>query len=136
MRRKSHLNINGKYNTWNKCELLPLYPGVNENHGPRVSVDLAIRDFFLTFLLQRLLKERQWAKLSPLQKILPFHWFNFVSKQSQLWELGCENVHSQNSSHGSLPVYSVTRVWWKGMKIFFLSFCTSCLFCMFVWRNS
>ena len=89
---------------------------------------------FFKLLLQRLWKEEQWAQLlSPLKK--SFLCIQCCFKAVPIEEMECENVHSQNSSRDSLLVHRVTQVWWKSMKIF-LSFHSSCLFYMFVWRNS
>jgi hypothetical protein len=95
-----------------KCEPIWLYPEINENHRPLVSEDLASRNIFLNFSFTEITKGPTVSK-APLfsAKILYFHWFLFVSKQSWLWEIECENVPSLNSSHSSLQAYNGTLVW-------------------------
>lgn len=96
----------------------------------RISVGLDTGDVFLTFLLQRLLKEQRWAKLlSPLQK-------SFLSTDSIVFQNNpsCEKQDvrlftPQSSSRSALLVYSVIRYdgsVWKS------SFCHSVLLPFFI----
>lgn len=79
---------------------------MNENHKPRVSVGLGLMDIFLTFLLQRLLKEQQPAKLlSPLQKL--FLSIQFCFKVVPTVKKKMEDC--ADHAHSSLLVHSVTQ---------------------------